>query len=703
VNTTVARYAIGVAALAVIVGSLALAAIALRRRYYPTWTGAVARLAEFVIGLTSLITTSELLGAVGLFRLLPIVVACAAIGLGTAWAAGGARGAPRRAAWRSDLGTTGRPAIATQLTTVISLLAAATVTALWASPTLQSYDVGVHTFDSLYYHLPWAATFAQTGHVTPLQYDIQYMLQFYPASAELLHALGILLLTRDTLSPALNFLWFGLTLLAAWCIGRPRGIGPATMLGAALALAVPMIVFSQAGSADNDVAGVAMLLAAVALFVNAEGRSAAVVLAGIAAGAAIGIKLTLFGPVIALSAGVIAIAPAGRRTRTAALWLVPLILAGCFWYLRNLISVGNPLPWVSFGILPTPAPALAQNTGYSVFHYLTDGRFWSHFFVSGMASELGGWWWAVLGAAILGPVLCLFPGSDRERRMLGLVALVSVFSYMLTPESAQGPVGDPVGFGFNMRYLAPGLTLSLAVLPLAPAFATARRQLVLGLFLVVVLIATVAKPSLWPDAHAAGAVGLGVIALGVVAALSYGRSRIPTGWRFTRALVAAAAALLVLAGAAAGYAWQRHYLRGRYVFRPGVSYLARVWAMFRPIRQARVGVAGTYGGFFSYPLFGDDLSNAVQYIAHHGPHGSFTPIASCPAWRAAVNSGHFRYLVTTPGREFWRPKQLLPAPETRWVASDPNARVLYTRRALGQTITVFELRGSLDPAACPKS
>ncbi len=701
-SPTIARYAIGIAALALILASLATAAVSLRRRFFPTWTGALARLAELIIAVTTLITTLELLGAVGLFRLIPIVAACVLIGLGTHRAVGVARGVPRRAAQRSGLGSSGRSATAT-LTAGLSLLAAATLTALWASPTLQSYDVGIHIFDSLYYHLPWAAAFAQTGHVTPLQYDIQYMLQFYPASAELLHALGIVLLTRDTLSPVMNFLWFGLTLLGAWCIGRPRGVGPVTMLGATLALAVPMIIFSQAGSADNDVAGVALLLAAVALVLNAGGQPSGIVLGAIAAGLAVGTKLTLFGPVIALSVGVIAIAPAGARRRAAALWLGPLLLAGGFWYVRNLISVGNPLPWVSFGVLPTPAAALQQHTGFSVSHYLTDGRFWSHFFVSGMASELGGWWWALVGAAVLGPVLCLFPGSDRMRRMLGLVALASLVAYLLTPESAQGPAGDPVGFGFNMRYLAPGLTLSLAILPLAPAFATARRQLALAVCFVIALIATVAKPSLWPRAHALGAVLIGLVALAIAAALLYRPRRARArAWRFARVLAPLAVVSLVAVGAVAGYAWQRHYLRGRYAFRPGVSYLARVWAMFRSVRHARIGVAGTYGGFFSYPLFGSDVSNTVQYIAHHGAHGSFTPIGSCQAWRTAVNAGHFRYLVTTPSRDFWRPKILSSSPETRWAASDPNARLIYRRHALGQPISVFELRGPLDPASCPR-
>ena len=598
-NTTVARYLLGIVSLALTLVPLALAAFALRRRYFRGWTGALARLGELVIGLALLIAVLELLGAVGLFRLLPIVLACITVGLGIWWAVGVARGVPRRAAWRHDWVDTGRATAA--ITLALSLLATATVTAVWASPMLQSYDVGIHTFDSLYYHLPWAATFAQTGHITPLQYDIQYMLQFYPASAELLHSLGMVALSRDTLSPALNFLWFGLTLLSAWCIGRPRGLGGTTMLGAALALATPMIVFSQAGSADNDVAGVALLMASVALIVNADERDAATVLAGIAAGIAVAVKLTLFGPVLALTVGVIAIAPPGRRWRTGWLWLAPLVVAGAFWYVRNLFSVGNPLPWVSFGFLPTPAPALQQHTGFSVAHYLTDGRFWSHFFVSGIASELGAWWWAIIGAAIVGPLLCLGPGSDRLRRMLGLVALAGIVAYLLTPEGAQGPAGDPVGFGFNMRYLAPGLTLSLAILPLAPALAGPRRQLLVAAAMVATLTATVAKPSLWPRAHSVAAVVIGLVVLALLAVLVVRprrrRAAIEPGVRRSapigRALLIAGALLLLTAGAAAGYSWQRHYMRGRYEFRKGVSYMAHVWAMFRTVRNARIGVGGT--------------------------------------------------------------------------------------------------------------
>jgi hypothetical protein len=113
-----------------------------------------------------------------------------------------------------------------------------------------------------------------------------------------------------------------------------------------------------------------------------------------------------------------------------------------------------------------------------------------------------------------------------------------------------------------------------------------------------------------------------------------------------------------------------------------------------------VAVAGTFGGFFSYPLYGVDDSNRVQYVGRHGAHGSLTPIGSCGAWRSALNRGGYRYVVITPSRDPWRPKLLSYSPEGAWTASDPAARVVYTRLALGQRITVFELSGRMDPASC---
>ena len=416
VNTSVARYALGIAALAVIAGSLAFASLVIRRRALPDWAGAPARLAEVVIGLAVLIGILELLGLVGLFALGPVLVACVLVGIAAA------RVAPEPSRVRPRPAT-GSVAVV-GLSIGVAILGAATVLAEWGALSIQSYDVGIRGFDSLWYHLPWAASFAQTGNIASLRFtDVEYLTPFYPATAEALHGLGIVLLGRDTLSPGLNLVWLALTLLAAYCLGRPRGVGAATLLGAALALATTMMDYSQAGSAANDVVAIFFLLAAVAILMNAgpgaPERPAPLVLAAVAAGLAVGVKLTVVAPVLALTVGVIAIAPRTRRLATAGLWLGPLIVAGGFWYARNLIAIGNPLPWTSLsGVLPTPAAPLQQHTGYSVAHYLTRSGFWSRFAQPALAAGLGRWWWAVLAVAILGPLLCLTPTGRLGRNSL---------------------------------------------------------------------------------------------------------------------------------------------------------------------------------------------------------------------------------------------------------------------------------------------
>jgi hypothetical protein len=410
------------------------------------------------------------------------------------------------------------------------------------------------------------------------------------------------------------------------------------------------------------------------------------------------VKLSMLAPVLALTVGVLVLAPPGSRRRAGAVWIGPLALAGGFWYLRNLIAVGNPLPWLGTPGLATPAPPLQAHTAFSIAHYLTDTHAWRGLLEPGLASGLGPWWWAILAGALLGPVLCLLPGASGQVRMLGLVSLACILAYLLTPESAAGPQGHPLGFAFNLRYAAPALTLSLVALPLAPALSGRRGRWVVCAVLAVVLAATLAQGHLWPSRHVVGQVLVGAAVLVGVAGLLVIRAGL-----IDRRLGMALAAAALLVACALGYVGQRSYLRSRYAFTPGVSYLSRLWAFFRDVHHARVGMVGTFGGFFAYPLFGVDDSNRVQYIGLRGENGSFTPIGSCAQWRQSVNAAHLRYVVTTPARDPWRPKRLSASPEAAWTASDPAARVVYRRRAARQPVTVFELRGPLDARGCGSS
>ena len=105
-----------------------------------------------------------------------------------------------------------------------ALAAVAVVVAEWSTKTVAAYHHGIGSTDSLWYHMPFAARFVQDGSITALHYvDSEPVTVFFPASSELLHSFGIMLMGNDVLSPILNTLWLGLAFLAAWCIGRPFG------------------------------------------------------------------------------------------------------------------------------------------------------------------------------------------------------------------------------------------------------------------------------------------------------------------------------------------------------------------------------------------------------------------------------------------------------------------------------------------------
>jgi len=113
------------------------------------------------------------------------------------------------------------------LQTILALLAAAFVAAHWATGLQDVWGRGMLTFDTLWYHGPFAARIADTGSVWGMHFtDPLYLNWFYPQNSELLHGAGIVLFDRDILSPFVNFGWLGLALLAAWCIGRPYGVAP---------------------------------------------------------------------------------------------------------------------------------------------------------------------------------------------------------------------------------------------------------------------------------------------------------------------------------------------------------------------------------------------------------------------------------------------------------------------------------------------
>jgi hypothetical protein len=666
------RYLLGVAEIALVAGFATLGGVKLRRRLLPGFSGSPAWLATAILALALLLWIAELLGTFGAFSALPYVVCVAATGLalwlGLGDVGGGGEGPRTDTPARPQAPPSQQDPRALRLSpaTLIALAIAAIAVIHFAADVRLRLSTGMTGFDSTWYHGPFAAGFFQTGNTFDLHFIApQFLAWFYPANSELVHAIGMVAFNRDILSPLLNLGWFVGCLFAVWCIGRPYRVAPVSLALGAIALSVPALS-DQAGEARNDIVGIFFLLAAVAIAVNAlpvrsdRGVSTGpLIVVGLAVGLAAGTKLNFLLPAAALVIGLVVIAPRGNRWNALVATGLAAIAGGGYWYLRNLIHTGNPLPWARhLGPISLPAPeqALGGREGHSVLGYLADGSIWSDWFLPGFHHGLGLFWPLLAALALAGLLLCFARGAGPLLRVLGVTGLAVIAAWLIAPTSASGPVGVPRGFESGLRYLAPALVLGLALLP-------------------------VSLPARLREA------GEGQPPNGRIL-----KAPSQLAWRLSGRAVALSclAVVVVLVVIAFGYREQRRYLQHRYAdpsFTTRGLDAAFKWAS--SLSGARIATTSTR----QYPLFGTDLSNHVQYVGLHAPHGGFVAPSTCQAWRRLLDEGNYDYVIATRDRiEPGKPAYPLQA---AWTAG-PDAQVVLRK----PPTVVYELRDSLDPSAC---
>jgi hypothetical protein len=718
--TGTGEYLLGMAALAAIAVSMAIAGRTLRRALLPGWSGAPALLAAGLLAVASLVAVSELLGLAGILDGVLLTAACVLVG-------GGALRleplvmrdqAERSRRTRADASEPEKdhaqrdaPAVS-DAELWVAVAVALLVAVQWAGPTLLALDRGIYGGDSLWYHMPFAAHIAQTGSVTELLFtDPLYLNWFYPQVSELLHADGLMLLGDDFLSPLLNLGWLGLALFAAWCCGRPYGAGAPAVAAVAALMSANLLFSRQPGNANNDVVAIALLVSSVAILLNARRATARgpLIVAGLAAGLALGTKLTAVPPVGALTIGVIVLAAlegsdqrAARTARAAGAWLGGLVVGGGLWYARNLIVSGTPFPFVDIGPLSKPEE-LQGREPFSIAHYLTDTDVWGRFFRPGLEERLGDLWPLVLLLAVAGVAAWLWRGG-RVERMLAAVVVAAAVAYLLTPLGASGPEGSPVGFRLNIRYLAPGLALALVLAAIPPPIGKRRDAWRIGALAVFGGLTALNVISFEPidDGRIPGSLLLALAVIAVpVAIVLLARRGVPWGSLAVGGLCAA----VLLAGL--GRASQEDYLELRYSSlapdyprdeQPAVELgqgLGRAYDWARGVEDARIGLAGTTGALFQYGLWGLDSSNEVRFIGERRDRGAFAEYDRCADWIGAVNAGDFDYVVTTPAYDQDDPDSAGVSIESTWLSKAPNLDRVGT-----PLVGVWTLGAALPPSLC---
>lgn len=662
---TLGRFLIGIPLSVMAVGCVVAAGVVIRRRLVPTWRGLDALLADSVLTLSILTVVAELLGTFGALRLRPLFVSCVAIGALAWWVGrGDSTGSAEESPVEGAAGASSPPFAR------LSLVAAGGAVTLflgsWMSRTLTAVDQGITNVDSHWYHLPFAINFLQTGRTSTIHLTDE-VTAYFPATSSLFHSFGMIFFRTDLLSTVLNLGWLALALVAAWCIGRPFGVAPVTALGPAILLGGPGMVETQPGGALTDVVGCALFLTAVAIALvpRVERTMGPDVLAAMAAGLSTGAKFTFLPAAGALCIGLVVISPAGQRFRRTIGVIGGAALTGGYWYLRNLIVVGNPLPSLDVGIGPFRLPHVeGPIPGTTVLAFLGNESERSAFLVSGLRDALGPVWPVVLLLSITGTILAI-ARPDPRLRMLGVVAMTCNIAYLLTPQFVLGGTF----FATNFRYAAPGVVLGLVLFAVVlHRFRSWTLPMYAG-----VLLVTQLDPVSWPfgfggqtffEAIDGSAALRGGVAAAVVAAAVGGaavlRPRLPHP-RLHGLVLAVGLPILLLFGLAAVHG---RYVDGRY---RGPMPFPELTEFSLGVSNADIGVHGAYI-YLKSPFVGADLSNRVQYLYVDEGGGEMRSPATCEEWVELLEQGAYDYVFVVD-----RPAQ--PGP-IQWTESQPDARLM---------------------------
>jgi hypothetical protein len=648
--------ALGTALLVVIVAALTIASGRAVSRLLPSWVGPDRWLAQAVVALAVLFAVLHVAGSVSGFSTGPIVVllllACAAV-IGVSGRRRRVERPPGGA--REPIGR--RDGLALAVLSVVGVQ--------WLSHTVDAVHRGMSHPDTFWYHIPFAARFVQVGSFTRIDGLGYEAARWFPFDSQLVHGVGIALLGNDAVSPFLNLAWAGLAVLAAWSIGERVGDRATAVLGAAAALGIPVLAATQPGQASSDIACAALLLAAVALLLASELEPVPMAIAGVAAGLAIATKVTIAVPFAVLVLGVVVVCLIRRRWLPGVTWLGGVAVTGSYWFIRNWVGAGTPLPWLDVTVGPIQLPAVVDEGGTPLIDVLFDREAWSSIHVPGLEQGLGRAWPVVLGLVLLSAV-ALVAGRRRAavERVIGLALVAGVVGYVFTPLTGG------LSFVFNLRYLSPVLVVGFVLL------AGGRWRTVSTVGLVVVAVSNALathheETEAWPQPAV-------LVALGVVGAVAVGWfvlvRRTPAGHARVGLGVAAAIVLVV-----AWFATVAHYEDHRFVAAGRATDRLNAW--FRDVRDADVAVLGTDE---TMPMFGPDLSNRVRR-ADDPPPAELT----CAGWRRALTD--YDYVVVT---ELGFSLYYKPAPEV--LATDPGARVVVDDDA-GTVYAIDEL----DPEACP--
>lgn len=665
----------GLALLAVSVAAWGFTGWRIADRVVPSASGSLAGLTRATFAVVVAIVEAELLGSVALLREWAVV----------AVAVLGALAVHQFLPLAADRDRGQRPPLH-RVDAVLAVLGVGFALSRWMELMVPVSIYGLGHPDSLQYHAPMALDFVQRASTLHYLFVGPHVITtFHPMSNELLSALLILPIGRDWWTPVLPLVFVALALLAAWVFGRVTGRpGAAGLAVCAIAVVIetPILIEIGAGDALNDYASLAAVAVAATLLVALPPTRGAAFAIGIAAGLGIGLKSSV---VVACGLiGLCVVLGGSDRVRRLVFSVLGMTVAGGYWYVRNLLLTGNPVPGVGGGILPSPDLGVTGDQAFSVAHYFADRDVVTGFYLPQLDKFMGDAWIPVLVVGLVGAVLALI---EREplRRTVGVLALVAFAAYLVTPTGAFGPPGKPEYFGQNVRYAMPGLMLGLLL------FATSKvpwsraldhRVVVLGLLaLLDVRATTVLSDALKPHLSSAWLV-LGAFVVTALAFVARGASdarlRRVVGW----GLVAAVG----LSGAVVAKVYaDRASIRTAAAY----TYLAAWEQAMTDLDLERVGLIGVHT---RYGVQDVELQRRLVTLGRPTPHGGFAPLTSCEQTLDAV--ARARVPAVMVERVKFVNKHTID-----WLIATGFKPLVYDQK---KKIGIFDVPDTADVARCPE-
>jgi len=231
-----------------------------------------------------------------------------------------------------------------------------------------------YAWDDLWYHLPKMAYILQSNGIKEFQTDFMVINQF-PFNGELLFLWNVIFPRNDILVNGSQVIFALFAVLSVYSLARKAGVKQQNAAWAVIFLFIP-IVIQQATTCYIDIIMSALLIGAVNFMLLRDKPKINIFIFGLIIGIMLGAKYVFVAPclIVSLAFWILTLANIRRnsggdkirRSRCSiaceiavklTLYLLPVLVLGGTWYIRNYVLFGNPVaPYQVelFGIVKFP-------------------------------------------------------------------------------------------------------------------------------------------------------------------------------------------------------------------------------------------------------------------------------------------------------------------------------------------------------------